>query len=116
MIFGEYPQSFYPQLFVACVVVPGNKLGDVGAMKERFIDNKRVEGTIEEMLNGTINFLQRNMKTSVIIDENGKRTDRKEYPIEALREAVANALIHRDYSIRTENAYISVYMFNDKLK
>ena len=51
MIFGEYPQSFYPQLFVACVVVPGNKLGDVGTMGERFIDNKRIEGTIEEMLN-----------------------------------------------------------------
>ena len=28
MIFGEYPQTFYPQLFVACVVVPGTELGD----------------------------------------------------------------------------------------
>lgn len=50
MIFGDYPQSFYPQLFVACVVVPGNELGDTGEYGERFIDNKRVEGTIEEML------------------------------------------------------------------
>ena len=32
MIFGEYPQSYYPQLFVACVVVPGTKLGDVGKL------------------------------------------------------------------------------------
>lgn len=116
MIFGEYPQSFYPQLFIACVVVPGNKLGDIGTMGERFIDNKRIEGTIEEMLNDTISFLRRNMKTSVIIDSNGKRINRTEYPIEALREAVANALIHRDYSIQTENAYISVNMYDDRIE
>lgn len=116
MIFGDYPQSFYPQLFVACVVVPGNKLGDIGTMGERFIDNKRVEGTLEEMLNGTMNFLRRNMKTSVIIDSNGKRNDRTEYPLEALREAVANALIHRDYSTQTENAYISVNMYDDRIE
>ena len=95
MIFGDYPQSFYPQLFVACAVVPGIKLGDVGNYGERFIDNKRIEGTIEEMLDGTMNFLRRNMKNSIIIDDNGKRINRTEYPIEALREAVANALIHR---------------------
>ena len=56
------------------------------------------------------------MKTSVIIDSNGKRTDRSEYPLEALREAVANALIHRDYSTQTENAYISVNMYNDRIE
>lgn len=116
MIFGEYPQSYYPQLFVACVVVPGTKLGDVGKLGERFIDNKRVEGTIEEMLDGTINFLRRNMRTMVIIDNNGIRSDRLEYPIEALREAVANALIHRDYSTQAENAYISVYMYEDRVE
>ena len=116
MIFSDYPQSFYPQLFVACVVVPGTELGDTGPLGERFIDNKRIEGTIEEMLNGTMNFLRRNMKTSIIIDENGTRINRTEYPLEALREAVANALIHRDYSTQTENAYISVNMYDDKIE
>lgn len=61
LIFGKYPQSFYPGLFIACVVVPGFSLGDTGENGERFIDNKRVEGTIEEMLEGTIHFLRRNM-------------------------------------------------------
>lgn len=116
MTFGEYPQSFYPQLFIACIVVPGTELGDTGSLGERFIDNKRVEGTIEEMLNDTMSFLRRNMKTSVIIDENGNRINRTEYPLEALREAVANALIHRDYSTRTENAYISVNMYEDRIE
>lgn len=77
---------------------------------------KRVEGTIEEMLEGTMRFLRRNMKTRVIIDSNGKRENRTEYPLEALREAVANALIHRDYSKETESAFISVYMYEDRVE
>ena len=56
------------------------------------------------------------MKTWIIIDSNGKRTDRTEYPLEALREAVANALIHRDYSTQTENAYVSVNMYDDRIE
>lgn len=116
MTFGEYPQTFYPQLFVACVVVPGVKIGDKGQFGERFLDNKRIEGTIEEMLNGTMTFLARNMKNRVIIDETGKREDRTEYPLDALREAVANALVHRDYSIQTETAYISVNMYSDRIE
>ena len=116
LIFGEYPQTFYPQLFIACAVIPGIELGDTGVNEERFTDNKRIEGTIEEMFEETMNFLQRNMKTRIIIDSEGKRVDRTEYPIKALREAVANALIHRDYSTQTENAYISVYMYNDRVE
>lgn len=116
MIFGEYPQSFYPQLFVACTVIPGINIGELGELGERFLDNKRVEGTIEEMLEETMNFLRRNMKTSIIINSNGERINRTQYPLEALREAVANALIHRDYSIQTENAYISVYMYDDRIE
>lgn len=68
------------------------------------------------MLESTMKFLRRNMKTSIIIDKNGKRIDRTEYPMEALREAVANALIHRDYSTQTENAYISVNMYSDRIE
>ncbi len=116
MIFGDYPQSYYPQLFVACARIPGIILGDTGDLGERFIDNKRVEGTIEEMLNDTMNFLRRNMRVSIIIDEDGNRINRTEYPLEALREAVANALIHRDFSFQTENAYISVYMYDDRIE
>ena len=68
MMFGEYPQGYLPQLFVACVVIPGTKLGDVGEMGQRFDDNKRVEGTLDEMLDQTLSFIRRNIGTKVIID------------------------------------------------
>ena len=116
MIFSDYPQAVYPQLFVACAVIPGIFLGEVGNRGERFLDNKRVEGNIEEMLEGTLNFLENNMRKAVIIDSNtAKRKDVLEYPMLALREAIANALIHRDYSSKTENAYIQVYMYSDRI-
>ena len=116
MMFGEYPQGYLPQLFVACVVVPGTKLGDVGEIGQRFDDNKRVEGTIDEMLDQTMNFIRRNIGIKIVIDDNGKRTNIPEYPMKALREAVANALIHRDYSISRESAYIYVQIFDDRIE
>ena len=113
MVFGEYPQGYLPQLFIACVVVPGRKLGDIG---QRFDDNKRVEGTIEEMLEASLSFVRKNIPARVIIDDNGKREDVPIYPMKALREAIANALIHRDYSFNTEGAYIYVRIFDDRIE
>lgn len=116
LMFGEYPQGYLPQLFVACVVVPGTKLGDVGELGQRFDDNKRVEGTLDEMLAQTLNFIRRNIGTMVIIDDNGERENVPEYPMKALKEAVANALIHRDYSINRESAYIYVQIYDDRIE
>lgn len=56
------------------------------------------------------------MKKSVIINSDGQRHDRYEYPLDALREAVTNALIHRDYSTQTENSYISVTVYTDRIE
>ena len=116
LLFGEYPQLFYPQIFVACTNIPGLQMGDTNSLGERFIDNKRVEGTIEEMLLGTMNFLERNMKSSVVINDKGIRIDRTEYPLKALREAVVNALVHRDYSAQKETVYIAVNMYKDRIE
>ena len=115
MLFGVYPQGFWPQLSVTSVVVPGTELGDTGLNGERFIDNKRFDGTLSEMLNESIAFINRNMQTSTIV-KNGKRNDRTEYPIGAIREIVLNALIHRDYSIYTENSPIRIAMYSDRLE
>ena len=48
------------------------------------------------MLDEAIAFCKRNIKVQTIINpNNGKREDRTEYPINAIREAILNALIHR---------------------
>ncbi len=116
LIFGNYPQAYFPQLSITAVSVPGTEMGDVGADEERFIDNKRINGTISEMLEGAVDFIKRNSRVKTIIDDNGKRHDKPEYPMKAIREVILNALIHRDYSIHTEGSPITICMFRDRIE
>jgi len=98
------------------IVVSGNKISEVGDMGERFLDNQRIEGNIAEMLDGAIQFVNRNMRVKTIVDsETGKRKDRTDYPIIAIREAILNALVHRDYSIHTEGMPIQIIMFENRI-
>ena len=62
-------------------------------------------------------FVKRNMRTKTIISPTtGRRTDRTDYPITAVREAIINALVHRDYSIHTEGMPIQLIMFEDRIE
>ena len=116
MLFGEYPQAFFPQLSVTAVVIDGTKLGDYGNAGERFIDNQRIEGTIPQMLEGAIAFIRRNTRTATIVDKDGRRADRSEYPIIAIREIILNALTHRDYSMHTSQSPIRIMIFSDRIE
>ena len=69
------------------------------------------------MVDETVAFCRRNMKVRTIIDpKTGTRSDRPEYPIEAIREAILNAVIHRDYSIYTEGTPVQIDFFTDRLE
>lgn len=115
--FGLYPQGYFPQLAITAIVVPGIEIGDLAEDNARFLDNKRIEGTLPDMLTEALGFCKRNMKFKTTIDpETGLRTDRPEYPIEAIREAVLNALIHRDYSPYTEGTPIQIDFFSNRLE
>ena len=62
-----------------------------------FRDSKELGGSIFKQLEDTINYLAICNKTSSVI-KGVERTDRQDYPEEAIREALLNALVHRDYS------------------
>lgn len=117
MNFCVYPQGYLPQLAITAVVVPGTEIGQHNGVDPRFLDNKRIEGTIKTMVDDAITFCKRNMKVQTVIDpETGRRKDRTEYPVEAIREAVLNALIHRDYSHLTEGTPVQINFFTDRLE
>ncbi len=116
MTFSKYPQTYFPQLCITAVSLPGTQMGESGTEDERFIDNKRITGAIPDMLEEAVEFIRKNSRTKTIIDGNGKRTDKLEYPIKAVREAILNALVHRDYSIHTENVPIRVEMYRDRME
>ena len=115
--FSPYPQAYFPQLCITAIVVPGTKIGVIGTQGERFLDNQRIEGNISEMLEGAMKFVTKNMRFKTIINpQTGKREDRSDYPIPAIREAILNALVHRDYSIHTEGMPIQIIMFEDRIE
>ena len=117
MILGIYPQKFFPQWFIAAMVFPGFKVAELGEEGQRFNNNKRIDGNIVDMYNETINFIERNIKVKMKLNKvTGLREDIPEYPIDGLREAVSNILIHRDLSKYKESTYSSVSIFKDRIE
>lgn len=117
LLFSFFPQLFYPQYTINATVIPGTQRGDATKEGLRFLDNQRIEGTLVEMLEKALKFAVRNMKNRTIIDpQTGKRVDRLEYPLTAVREAILNALIHRDYSVHTEAMPIEMTFFQDRME
>ncbi len=67
-------------------------------------------GVIEQALD----FLRRNMELQAWIEADGRRQERWDYPLDAVREAVVNAVAHRDYTITVNDIEISIY--SDRLE
>lgn len=117
LLFSLYPQAYFPQLCIIATAIPGTEVGQLGEVFERFTDNKRIEGTIPEMLDDALAFVRKNLRVKTIINPNtGKRNDMLEYPLTAIREIILNALVHRDYSIHTEGMPIQLQIFSDRIE
>ncbi len=116
-LFSDYPQGCSPQLCIIAVVYDCDNEDLIGLNSNRFIDNARIDGTIPQMLNSAISFVRRNMSVKTFIDKNsGVRLDRYDYPIDVVRELILNALVHRDYSTKTESIPITIKMFKNFMK
>lgn len=116
MLFGKYPQYLSPNLDIVAVVCTTTNYAEESESGERFIVNKRLDGTIPQMLESGLAFVQQNIAKSTVIDDTGHRNDVSEYPVKAIREIILNALIHRDYSIHTENAPIRIEIYPDRIE
>ncbi|MFX1411771.1 MAG: ATP-binding protein, partial [Promethearchaeota archaeon] len=106
LLFGRDPQKFFMNAQVVVVQYPGLEMSD------EFI-REDIGGTLDEQIDAAELFLVRAMRKSMRLT-GLKREETTEYPVEAVREAVVNAVAHRDYSIRGEAIRISV--FNDRIE
>ncbi|WP_084467092.1 ATP-binding protein [Nocardia arthritidis] len=114
LAFGEYPQSYEPQLDLTFVAYPTSEPGVLGSVGERFTENRAIDGPIPVMVSECIYVLKRNMKRRSIVT-GIYRVDEWEYPEEVLREALVNALVHRDYSEHARGMQVQVEMYPDRL-
>lgn len=114
MTMGEYPQEYYPRLHATFALFPGVTRSDV-TNGQRLLDSQRIDGTIPEIVTEGVRLVERNMRTGALIKDI-YRTDMPDYPLVAVREALVNALMHRDYSPTALGAPVQISMFQDRLE
>ena len=110
---GSYPQEQFPQLMLTFVHYPTVK-GAQSAAGERFLDNVALEGPVPVVARDALAAIRRNMSRRAVVAGAGGQ-DIWEYPETALREAVVNALVHRDLSGSARGTQIQVEMYPDRL-
>jgi len=80
-----------------------------------FIDNQQIHCNIFQMLDEADNFFRKHLPVSSHLEDNKlQRVDRLPVPSEALREALVNAVCHRDY--QDQSGYISIAIFDDHIE
>ena len=75
MEFSNYPQAYFPQIVINATVVPGYEIGDTNSDGNRFTDNVKITGPIDDMINQAVSFVKRNIRKSVSFNEYGQRKD-----------------------------------------
>ena len=114
LVCGNYPQQFFPKLVVDVAVHPGVQKSDPTATT-RFLDRAICEGPVGEVIDEAYHAIVKNLRTYSVVRGAG-RVDELEIPEEVLREALANAVVHREYGEYFEGQSVSVDIYPDRLE
>lgn len=101
LMFARNVGRFIPHAEIICGAFKGTN-------KTYIYDRKDVRDDLLTQLNEAMAFIRKHINVRSEIREIN-RYDIYEIPIDALREAVVNAIIHRDYSMTGTSIYVSVY-------
>jgi len=104
LLFGKNPQSPLTQ-----AVVHAGRLRE----KVHIMDNRIIDGSIISQVEETVEFIKKNLHVRFEITGDPQRREIWDYPLPALREAVINAIVHRDYG---DTADIQIKIFEDALQ
>ncbi len=119
LLFGRNPSRWLPQAGITAVAYPGLER-DYATREEA-----RLRGPIAPLLDSAgeitdrgvidqaMDFVSRNIAHTAEL-AGAQREDRREYPLEAVREAIVNAVAHRDYTIAVTDIELAV--FSDRIE
>ncbi|GAA4479854.1 ATP-binding protein [Microbacterium panaciterrae] len=111
---GVYPQQFLPRLLIDVAVHLGREKSLPG-VATRFIDRRECVGPVADSIDEAINVVLRNLRTYSIVEGAG-RSEVPEIPTEVLREAIANAVLHREYAAVFTGQPVTVDVFSDRIE
>lgn len=133
LLFGLQPKRFLPQAGITAVAYTGTEK-DYDAKAREIVRgpvvslfparaeglpqahprpartfSESVEAVEAGIIEQALDFVRRNIEVRAWIEEGGRRAERWDYPLEAVREALVNAVAHRDYSIGVIDIDLSIY-------
>ena len=109
LTYADFPQQYFPQLMVSFVAY-----GDGADTETRFVDNLTIRGSIPAMAAEAVAAVRKHLSVRTVVTGDG-REERLEYSMTAVREAVVNALLHRDYSPITQGTQVHIELYPDRL-
>lgn len=110
---GRYPQQFFPRLLVDVTVHPTNEKSQPG-VQLRFLDRVECDGALAEVVEAAVDATAKNLRTYTVVAGAG-RQNQLEIPVEVIREAIANAVVHREYHPLFQGHAVSVDIYPDRV-
>lgn len=105
LFFCNYPEKFHPQAQVRFIEFRGVDMQET-------LEEKNFSGNIWRVSDDVSAFLEKKIPYETRL-KNFEKITSSRFPLEALREAINNALIHRNYF---ESADIRIFLFNDRIE
>ncbi len=106
LFFSGEPRKFFNQAYITCLLFKGTN-------KVNIIDRKDFSEGIVTDIEESLRFAERNTRNLYLINSL-RRQEISEYPMQALREAITNAVMHRDWFIEGANIFLEI--FSDRIK
>lgn len=113
LFFGRDPQRFYPSVTITFLHFAGTSTVRTEADAPLYLDNREFRGTLPEMIDAARATIFEKLSKQGVMDGFVRR-DLTEYPEFAYREAIVNAVSHRDYTL--EGSSIQLRLFADRLE
>ena len=106
LLFGYRPSRWIPSAEITAVRYPGQEMGD------QFV-REDIRGPLPDQIRRAEAFLRENTSHQVLL-KGLTHQERPAYPDDVLREALVNAVAHRDYAVRGES--IRILVFSDRIQ
>jgi ATP-dependent DNA helicase RecG len=106
LCFAERPEIFIPQSEVNLVRFDGSEPISI-------LDHQLIRGDVASLIEGAASFVKKHIMKGVQVKLSARREEIYEYPLAVIREAIVNAVTHRDYFLK---GAVQISIFDDRIE